>query len=253
MHLRTSLVAAFAVTSLALSPGPAVKTPTVVEQAYLVQLTAGESLSASSASNHHTSAHEAFHKRATGINYVVRRQFANPGLFYGISIDVVQNDTRAVTEAYLNGIAGVEKVWPVLEYHRTAPKGSSGKSRRQDSASSSAVSSASINSSSSSAVPTPINTLTPPKATGTSDVLSSLEMSGVDKLHALGIKGKGIKIGVIDTGVDYRHPSLGGGFGAGFKIAGGYAYRDDDGNAISSSDPLSTCVEGGHGTHVTGK
>jgi hypothetical protein len=94
--------------------------------------------------------------------------------------------------------------------------------------------------------------LTPPKVTGTSDVLSALKMSGIDKLHALGIKGKGMKIGIIDTGVDYRHPSLGGGFGPGFKIAGGHAYRNDAGKAVCSADPLTTCVAGGHGTHVAG-
>lgn len=35
-------------------------------------------------------------------------------------------------------------------------------------------------------------------------------MTGVDKAHAAGIKGKGIKIGIIDTGVDYRHHFSGG-------------------------------------------
>lgn len=77
-------------------------------------------------------------------------------------------------------------------------------------------------------------------------------MSQVDKLHALGIRGKGIKIGIIDTGVDYMHPSLGGGFGPGYKIAGGYSFSDDEGNSISIPDPLTTCLTGGHGTHVTG-
>lgn len=77
-------------------------------------------------------------------------------------------------------------------------------------------------------------------------------MGGVDKLHALGIKGKGIKIGIIDTGVDYRHPSLGGGFGPGFKIAGGWAFTADNGSSINSPDPLTICGGGGHGTHVSG-
>ncbi|KAL6872718.1 hypothetical protein J3F83DRAFT_730795 [Trichoderma novae-zelandiae] len=43
------------------------------------------------------------------------------------------------------------------------------------------------------------------------------KMAGVDKLHVKGIKGKGVKIGIIDTGVDYMHASLGGGFGKGYK------------------------------------
>jgi len=47
-------------------------------------------------------------------------------------------------------------------------------------------------------------------------------MTGVDKLHAAGIRGEGVVVAVADTGVDYTHPALGGGFGAGFRIAGGY-------------------------------
>ncbi|EEB90703.1 hypothetical protein MPER_11053 [Moniliophthora perniciosa FA553] len=60
------------------------------------------------------------------------------------------------------------------------------------------------------------------------DTQSTHVMTGVDKLHAQGITGEGIKIGVIDTGVDYMHPALGGGFGPGFKIAGGYDFVGDD-------------------------
>jgi subtilisin family serine protease len=71
-----------------------------------------------------------------------------------------------------------------------------------------------------------------------------------------GSKGKGMKIAFVDTGVDYYHPSLGGRFGPGFKVAGGYAFVDDnwDGysDPIPGPDPLTTCFEGGHGTHVSG-
>ena len=31
----------------------------------------------------------------------------------------------------------------------------------------------------------------------------------------------------IDTGIDYKHPSLGGGFGQGFLVAGGYDFVGD--------------------------
>lgn len=55
--------------------------------------------------------------------------------------------------------------------------------------------------------------------------------------------GKGIKIGIIDTGIDYMHEALGGGFGAGFKVAGGYDFVNND------SDPND---DNGHGTHVAG-
>ena len=33
-------------------------------------------------------------------------------------------------------------------------------------------------------------------------------MTGVDKLHARGIFGKGVKIALVDTGVDYTHPAV---------------------------------------------
>lgn len=253
MLLSTTLVVALAAAARAISLGPEQKAPKVVDQAYIVQLKADSSLSARSDSDN--SAHLAFHKRAalSSINYAVRREFTSPKLFYGLSIDVQQNDTAATIKAKLNAIDGVEGVWPVTEYTRNAPEGKRRRCvpRSKTSTSMTATSTTtSVLSSSTTASST--NTLIPPKVTGTSDVSSSLTMSGVDKLHALGIKGKGMKIGVIDTGVDYRHPSLGGGFGSGYKIAGGYAYRDDDGNSVTLADPLTTCLEGGHGTHVSG-
>ena len=36
------------------------------------------------------------------------------------------------------------------------------------------------------------------------------DMTGVDKLHAEGHFGKGVKIGIVDTGLDYRHPDVSG-------------------------------------------
>ena len=59
------------------------------------------------------------------------------------------------------------------------------------------------------------------------DTFSTHVMTGVDKLHAEGILGKGIKVAVLDTGIDYLHPSLGGGYGAGFKVSHGYDFVGD--------------------------
>lgn len=83
-------------------------------------------------------------------------------------------------------------------------------------------------------------------------------MSGIDKIHATGNKGKGIKIAVFDTGVDFRHPSLGGCFGPGCKVSFGYDFVGDGfapppGGFQGSPIPLATCPSGGHGTHVMGK
>ncbi|MCX7995986.1 MAG: S8 family serine peptidase [candidate division WOR-3 bacterium] len=58
-------------------------------------------------------------------------------------------------------------------------------------------------------------------------------------------RSSNVRIGIIDTGVKYDHPDLGGGFGSGFKIAGGYDYIDSD------NDPYDP-GNGPHGTHVAG-
>lgn len=55
--------------------------------------------------------------------------------------------------------------------------------------------------------------------------------------------GKGVKIAVLDTGVNYKHVSLGGCFGIECKVVDGYDFVDND------TDPMD---EDGHGTHVTG-
>ncbi|EJR39896.1 MULTISPECIES: S8 family serine peptidase [Bacillus cereus group] len=84
----------------------------------------------------------------------------------------------------------------------------------------------------------------------------SIPQIGVDKLHAENITGKGIKVGVLDTGVDYNHPDLKDAY------KGGYDFVDND------ADPMETTYEDwikagkpeypglvyytNHGTHVAG-
>ncbi|MFG2925280.1 S8 family serine peptidase [Streptomyces sp. NPDC048305] len=80
---------------------------------------------------------------------------------------------------------------------------------------------------------------------------------GPARLHAEGITGKGVKVGILDTGIDYDHPDLKGAY------AGGYDFVDDD------SDPMETTYADWkasgqaetnrgstyyteHGTHVAG-
>src|SRR3989344_2155720 len=57
------------------------------------------------------------------------------------------------------------------------------------------------------------------------------------------LTGEGVKVAVIDTGVDYGHPNLGGCLGPECKVVGGYDFVDED------ADPMD---ENGHGTHVAG-
>lgn len=55
------------------------------------------------------------------------------------------------------------------------------------------------------------------------------------------LTGKGIRIGIIDTGIDYTHLNLGGCYGYQCKVAGGYDFVNGD------NDPMD---DHGHGTHV---
>jgi len=60
---------------------------------------------------------------------------------------------------------------------------------------------------------------------------------GAGTVHAAGNTGQGIKVGVIDTGIDYTHVDLDG------VYAGGYDFFNND------TDPFD---DNGHGTHVAG-
>ena len=57
------------------------------------------------------------------------------------------------------------------------------------------------------------------------------------------VTGAGQTIAIVDTGIDYTHPDLGGGFGHGHKVAAGYDFVNND------ADPMD---DNGHGTHVAG-
>jgi minor extracellular serine protease Vpr len=93
------------------------------------------------------------------------------------------------------------------------------------------------------------------------ELSSSLSMIGADIAQSeLGYTGEGIKVAVMDTGIDYDHPDLGGGFGPGYRVAYGWDFVGDDYNADPASpsyDPIPVpdpdpddC--NGHGTHVAG-
>lgn len=73
-------------------------------------------------------------------------------------------------------------------------------------------------------------------------VEKSSKYVGTTFAHNLGYNGSGIKIAVIDTGVDYTHPDLLG-FGKDGKVIGGYDFVEND------EFPQDT---NGHGTQVAG-
>src|SRR3989344_3037150 len=78
-----------------------------------------------------------------------------------------------------------------------------------------------------------------------SDTVLQLNTSLINAkaIHGLNITGRDQSVCIIDTGVNYNDASLGGGFGAGYKVIAGYDYVNDDTNPIDDN---------GHGTHIAG-
>ncbi len=70
----------------------------------------------------------------------------------------------------------------------------------------------------------------------------SIALVGTKAARLDGLEGQGIKIGIIDTGIDYNHPDLFG-YGPSGKTVGGYDYVE------TGEKPLDT---NGHGTEVAG-
>ncbi|KAH7398048.1 peptidase S8/S53 domain-containing protein [Cadophora sp. MPI-SDFR-AT-0126] len=102
----------------------------------------------------------------------------------------------------------------------------------------------------------PVFEVTPPKLLDVVEDSNALPkynphiQTGVSKLHEEGNFGAGVIVSVIDTGVDWTHPALGGGYGPGFKIEGGYDFVGDWLDIEEDEDPYDEWE--GHGTHVTG-
>ncbi|KAM5351133.1 hypothetical protein ACJ41O_003856 [Fusarium nematophilum] len=85
------------------------------------------------------------------------------------------------------------------------------------------------------------------------DTFSPHVMTQVDKLRAEGATGKGLKVALVDSGVDYKHPALGGCFGKDCLVSFGTDLVGDDYNGFNTATPDSDPMDcQGHGTHVAG-
>src|SRR4051794_11361276 len=74
------------------------------------------------------------------------------------------------------------------------------------------------------------------------DALDSLIGASLTRSE-YGVDGHGHSVAVIDTGVNYQNPALGGRIGSGAKVVGGYDFAQND------ADPMATWQ---HGTAVAG-
>ncbi|KAL4251463.1 Alkaline protease 1 [Abortiporus biennis] len=166
-------------------------------------------------------AHETLysHLRKRKVGFEVKKEFNNKNLFVGASITL----DNASDRKQIASLPGVKAIRPVIQV--PIPK------------------------------PVKVHVVTGPNDPELPpDIESTHILTGVDKLHAEGIIGTGIKIGILDTGIDYTHPLLGGGIGPGHKVIGGFDFVGDafDGTntPMPDPDPLDQC--NGHGTHVAG-
>ena len=75
-----------------------------------------------------------------------------------------------------------------------------------------------------------------------SHLSKSIQLVGVQTPRQHGLSGQGVKVGIIDTGIDFEHPDLHG-YGTSGRVVGGYDYVNSD------EKPLDT---NGHGTEVAG-
>ncbi|TFK18824.1 peptidase [Coprinopsis marcescibilis] len=159
------------------------------------------------------------HLRARQVNFDIIEEFDEPDFFVGASVLVESADDVATLE----NLPGIKAIYPVRRYDRPSP-----------------------------ATHHIVQGPNDPKLPPIGEAPHIL--TGVDKLHARGHFGKGIKIGILDTGIDYNHPYLGGGFGPGHKVEVGFDFVGDDFDGTNTpypdNDPLDLCA--GHGTHVAG-
>ncbi|MFP7299014.1 S8 family serine peptidase [Neobacillus niacini] len=88
--------------------------------------------------------------------------------------------------------------------------------------------------------------------------VESIPYLKIDKLHEQGITGEGVKVAVLDTGIDYNHPDLKDAY------KGGYDFVDNDNDPMETTyadwkkttrpeySPNGSAYYTSHGTHVSG-
>ncbi|RSM17836.1 hypothetical protein CDV31_003262 [Fusarium ambrosium] len=172
---------------------------------------------------------------AEGIGANPRAEFSSR-LFNGASFQVLNASDGKQILQQLEALAQVKAVWPVRPVRLNMPETSEAPASNDTTGDT-----------------LPRRQITPRDAT--EDTFSPHVMTQVDKLRAEGVTGKGIRVAIIDSGIDYTHPALGGCFGPGCLVEAGWDFTGDDFlpgtiEAKPDADPMDDCQ--GHGTHVAG-
>lgn len=99
----------------------------------------------------------------------------------------------------------------------------------------------------------------PPTQTISPDLATAINMTGANEAQSeLGLDGTGVRVAVMDTGVDYHNPDLGGCFGPGCRVTKGWDFVGDSFDASAAGGALIAHPDAdpddcnGHGTHVAG-
>ncbi|KAJ8090040.1 hypothetical protein PM082_018620 [Marasmius tenuissimus] len=165
------------------------------------------------------------HFEARGLEYKTRHEYGSPGVFVGLSL--------AIKDLHkLHSIPGVKIVHPVRMFIGPEPaKASFSITKRA------------------------AYVAYDSKNAPFTDTLHAITVSRASTSFMPKVSlGKGIQIGIIDTGIDYNHPALGNGYGKGHKITGGFDFIGDLGDITPpfkpDNDPMD-CWQG-HGTRVAG-
>jgi len=74
-------------------------------------------------------------------------------------------------------------------------------------------------------------------------IINATQVWMMNDTNNLNVTGRNITIAIIDSGIDYTHPDLGGCFGSSCKVMDGYDFTNDDSNPMDDH---------GHGTHCAG-
>ena len=251
MRARLWLPAALGMAALTVAPGLAAGATASAgasgltgTQAYFVQL-AGQPSALGGDKTALKAKHAAFFQDASSAGMSVAQRQSFDTLWNGVSVS-----TSAADAGKLAALPGVQAVYPVQDVRlQSIPTDSS-----------------------------PDGEL--PVAGGNSeiDLAHSTTMIGSNIANAAGWTGRGVKVAVIDSGVDYTNPDLGGCFGGVCKVIGGWDFVGDlyDSNSQDSTfnpvpqpdanpapcdpafadsraqQPGGGPSDAGHGTHVTG-